>query len=71
MKPRLSGPTGREKTRRIRFQNRTKKGTNVQDLESPLEGYVFYLVGHGESPKVFLMRELLSHRVDKPFRGLL
>lgn len=65
-----SGPTGREKARRrIRFQNRTEMGTNVQDLESPAEEFVFYLVDHGESPKMLLMKELLSHRTDKPFGG--
>lgn len=67
-----SGPTGREKARKtIILQNRTEMGTNVQDLESPAEEFVFYLVGDGEPPKVFLMRQLLIHRTGKLFWGAL
>lgn len=50
-----SGPMGKEKARkRIIFQNRTEMGTNVQELESRAREFVFYLVGDGEPPNVFL-----------------
>lgn len=35
-------------------------GTHMQDMESPAEESVFYLVGNGKPLQVFLKRELLT-----------